>query len=256
MKHSDSLLCQKRARRHYVKITFAFMSVLLALGLTACGNKEEQTQTTQEIQTEQDTQAEPENSTTAERSETKDAENARILIAYFSIPEDVDTSGADAVSGASVVVWDGEVYGNTEYVARIVQETAGGDLFRIETVEDYPLDHDPLIDQAADEQDENARPELKNQIEDLGQYDMIILGFPNWWADLPMPVYTFLEEYDFSGKTIIPFVTHGGSGFSNTRDTISELQPNAVVSDHALSLSREDVADSEAEIRQWAENGI
>ena len=71
-----------------------------------------------------------------------------------------------------------------------------------------------------------------------------------------MPVYTFLEEYDFSGKTIIPFVTHGGSGFSNTRDTISELQPNAVLSGRTLSLSREDVADSEAEIRQWAESGI
>lgn len=118
--------------------------------------------------------------------------------------------------------------------------------------EDYPSDHDPLVDQAADEQDENARPELKNHIEDLGQYDTVILGFPNWWADLPMPVYTFLEEYDFSGKTIIPFVTHGGSGFSGTRDAISELEPDAEVSDQALSLSRGDVADSEEQIRQWA----
>ena len=73
-------------------------------------------------------------------------------------------------------------------------------------------------------------------------------------GDLPQPLYTFLEEYDFSGKTIIPFVTHGGSGFSNTRNTISELQPNAVVSDNTLSLSRNDVAESEEAIRQWAES--
>ena len=258
MKHfSDISSCQEKTKRHCVKTIFVLTGALLTLGLTACGSKEEkQTQTAQGIQTEQDTQAESKNNTTAEHSETSDAENARILIAYFSIPEDVDPSGVDAVSGASIVVRDGEVYGNTEYVAKIVQEMAGGDLFRIEAIEDYPLDHDPLVDQAADEQDENARPELKNHIQNLEQYDTIILGFPNWWADLPMPVYTFLEEYDFSGKTIIPFVTHGGSGFSNTRDTISELQPNAVLSGRTLSLSREDVADSEAEIRQWAESGI
>lgn len=166
----------------------------------------------------------------------------------------MDTSGVDAVSSASIVVKGNEVYGNTAYVAKIIQETAGGDLFRIETTAEYPLDHDPLVDQAADEQDKNLRPELKNHIEDLGQYDTVILGFPNWWADLPMPVYSFLEEYDLSGKTIIPFVTHGGSGFSGTKDTISELQPDAVVSDHTFSISRGDVANSEEDVRQWAES--
>lgn len=130
----------------------------------------------------------------------------------------------------------------------------GGDVFRIETVQDYPLDHDPLVDQAADEQDENLRPELSGHIENLERYDTIILGFPNWWGDLPMPVYSFLEEYDFGAKTIIPFVTHGGSGFSDTRKTISKLQPGAFVSDNTLSLSRNDVAESEDEIRQWAES--
>ena len=130
----------------------------------------------------------------------------------------------------------------------------GGDLFRIETVQDYPLDHDPLVDQAADEQEENLRPELASHIENLEQYDTIILGYPNWWGDLPMPVYSFLEEYDFGAKTIIPFVTHGGSSFSDTRNTISELQPDAAISENTFSLSRNDVAESEAEIRQWAES--
>ena len=170
------------------------------------------------------------------------------------MPEDADTSGVDAISGASIVVRDGEREGNTEFVAKIIQETVGGDLFRIETVQDYPLDHDPLVDQAADEQEENLRPELASHIENLEQYDTIILGYPNWWGDLPMPVYSFLEEYDFGAKTIIPFVTHGGSSFSDTRNTISELQPDAAISENTFSLSRNDVAESEAEIRQWAES--
>ena len=171
---------------------------------------------------------------------------------FRSIPEDVETM--DAISGASIVVKDNEKMGNTEYVAKIVQQTIGGDMFRIETVEEYPLDHDPLVDQAADEQDENKRPELLNHVDNFEQYDIIILGYPNWWADLPMPVYTFLEEYDFGGKTIIPFVTHGGSGFSGTVRTISDLQPDALVSENTLSLSRNDVADSEEDVTAWAES--
>lgn len=180
------------------------------------------------------------------------AGSSNILIAYFSIPEDVETT--DAVAGASVVVKDNEKMGNTEYVAKMIQRTIGGDLFRIETVEEYPLDHDPLVDQAADEQDENKRPELLNHVENFEQYETILLGFPNWWADLPMPVYTFLEEYDFGAKTIIPFVTHGGSGFSGTISTISELQPGAHVSENTLSLSRNSVADSEEDVEAWAES--
>lgn len=186
-------------------------------------------------------------------SETSDSTGSKILIAYFSVPEDVDTSRVDAVAGASIVVKDREVLGNTEYVAQIIQNTIGGDLFRIETTDAYPLDHEPLVNQAADEQDENVRPTLKTHIENPSQYDTVILGFPNWWGDMPQPLYTFLEEYDFSGKTIIPFVTHGGSGFSGTRATIAELQPGAAVSDDTLSLSRNDVAGAEDEIRQWAE---
>ena len=180
--------------------------------------------------------------------------NSHILIVYFSVPEDVDTSGTDAVAGASVVVKDSEKMGNTEYVAKLIQQTVGGDLFRIETVEEYPLDHDPLVDQAAEEQDDALRPELKNHVENFEQYETVILGFPNWWADLPMPVYTFLEGYDFGAKTIIPFVTHGGSGFSGTLRTISELQPGAHVSDNTLSLSRNAVADSEEDVIAWVQS--
>lgn len=179
-------------------------------------------------------------------------DNENILIAYFSVPENVDTDGIDANSGASIVVKNKDVLGNMRYMAMTIQEAIGGELFRIETKEKYPLEHETLVNQAKEEQNEEVRPELATHIENVEQYDMIFLGYPNWWGDMPQPLYTFLEEYDFSGKTIIPFNSHGGSGFSNTIEEIKKLQPNATVRDDGLSISRNDVADSEQEITDWA----
>ena len=179
-------------------------------------------------------------------------DNENILIAYFSVPENVDTDGIDANSGASIVVKNKDVLGNMQYMAMTIQEAIGGELFRIETTEEYPLEHETLVNQAKEEQNEDARPELATHIENVEQYDIIFLGYPNWWGDMPQPLYTFLEEYDFSGKTIIPFNSHGGSGFSNTIEEIKKLQPNATVRDDGLSISRNDVADSEQEITDWA----
>ena len=190
----------------------------------------------------------------ADTSAKDENENSNILIAYFTVPEDIDTNGIDADSGASVVVKDEEVLGNMEYMALTIQDAIGGDLFRIETKEAYPLDHEPLVDQAAEEQDENARPELATHIENPEQYDTILLGYPNWWGDMPQPLFTFLEEYDFSGKTIIPFNSHGGSGFSNTIEEIKELQPDANISDEGLSISRDKVADSVQDVTDWAKS--
>ena len=179
-------------------------------------------------------------------------DNENILIAYFSVPENVDTDGIDANSGASIVVKNKDVLGNMQYMAMTIQEAIGGELFRIETKEKYPLEHETLVNQAKEEQNEEVMPELATHIENVEQYDMIFLGYPNWWGDMPQPLYTFLEEYDFSGKTIIPFNSHGGSGFSNTIEEIKKLQPNATVRDDGLSISRNDVADSEQEITDWA----
>ena len=179
-------------------------------------------------------------------------DNENILIAYFSVPENVDTDGIDANSGASIVVKNKDVLGNMQYMAMTIQEAIGGELFRIETKEKYPLEHETLVNQAKEEQNEEVRTELATHIENVEQYDIIFLGYPNWWGDMPQPLYTFLEEYDFSGKTIIPFNSHGGSGFSNTIEEIKKLQPNATVKDDGLSISRNDVADSEQEITDWA----
>ena len=184
-------------------------------------------------------------------TEATSSTDSNILIAYFSLPEDIDTEGIDADAGASVVVDNGEVKGNVQYMAEIIQETIGGDLFRIETEETYPGDHDPLVDQAAQEQDEQALPALSAHIENLDQYDTILLGYPNWWADLPQPLYTFLEEYDLSGKTIIPFNSHNGSRFSNTIETIQELQPNATVIEDGFTRNERDVPEAAEDVAQW-----
>ena len=241
-----------------------FVAMIQIIVLSACGNTANVTPMETDIaQTEQPENLE-ENITMEETEQDKEeggmtesepAQNSRILIAYFSQPTNVDTSDMDAVSSASVVVRDDEVAGSTtEYVARIVQETVGGDLFRIETKDEYPTDYDELVAQARAEKEESVRPELTGHIENLEQYDTIILGYPSWIMDMPMPVYSFLEEYDLGAKTIIPFVTHGGSGFGSTREAISELQPGAFVSDNGLSIARDDLANSEEEIRQWAES--
>lgn len=192
----------------------------------------------------------PTEETTGSDSEQSDsaAASSNILIAYFSVPE---TDGVDAVAGASRVVVDGEVLGNTQYIAQLIQQQTGGDLFRIETVQEYPGSHDPLLEFAYNERAEGARPELAAQMENLDSYDIIFLGYPNWNADLPMPLYTLLEQTDLSGKTIVPFTTHGGSGFSRTIQTIQELQPNATVVSDGLSISRNSVAQAESDVASW-----
>lgn len=130
---------------------------------------------------------------------------------------------------------------------------AGGDLFSLRTSVVYPADGGELIDYAAQEQEENARPELTTHIENLDGYDTIFIGYPNWWADLPMAVYSFFDEYDFSGKTIIPFNVHNGSRFSRTIQTIQELEPDATVVEDGFTVSEQTVADAAEDVAAWLE---
>lgn len=175
--------------------------------------------------------------------------DGKILVTYFSFPE---TDGVDASSGASRVVVDGTMLGSTQYMANVISEALDADLFRIQTVQQYPGLHQPLIEQASAEKDAGARPELSTQIENLADYDIVFIGYPNWWGDMPMPMYTFLEEYDFGSKTIIPFNSHGGSGFSSTINAIMERQRNATVVT-GLSESRNSVGSSRGRILSWLE---
>ena len=226
------------------KITVILISLMLVISLAACGGSSQNKN--------ENTSAKNQNEASgADVSDVINTDGEKILIAYFSVME---TDGVDTMGGASRVAVDGEVLGNNEYIAKIIQRETGGDLFSIETVQDYPTTHEPLLDFAYNEKAENARPELASHIENPDSYDVIFLGFPNWNADLPMPLYTFLEEYDFSGKTIIPFAVHGGSGFSRTIQTISQLQPNATVISDGFSISRNNVAGAESEVVNWLNN--
>lgn len=173
--------------------------------------------------------------------------NKKVLVTYFSVPE---TDGMDASSGASRIISGGKLMGNTQYVADIIQEFTGGDLFEIKTEHTYPASHKALIDAAKAEIDSNARPKLATHIKNLKEYDVIFVGFPNWWYDMPMPIYTFFDEYDFSGKVIIPFCTHGGSRFSGAIKTIRTLEKNATVLD-GYSVARDRVGDSKENLLKW-----
>lgn len=213
------------------KIISLFMVLTMVLSLAACSTNQSPGESTPEESSSQTNESTPTPSNT----------NGKNLVVYFSMPDNVDDS---------TVVIDGETLGNTQYMAYVIQETVGADIFRIEPETSYPTDHDELVDIAREEQSNNARPAIKDTIENFDTYENIFVGYPNWWGDMPMILYSFFDEYDFSGKTIIPFNTHGGSGFSGTISTIKELEPNAEVLD-GKSISRNDIQDAEQEIVDW-----
>lgn len=211
----------------------------LTLSLSACGNSAAQTADTLATQR-------PESSPAEGLSPAES--DSHILIAYFTAAENSDV---DAISSASVVTIDDVAKGRVQAVAEMIQRETGGDLFSIQTSTVYPRDGGKLIDFAADEQDANARPELTMHIENLDDYDVIFVGYPNWWYDMPMVMYSFFEEYDFSGKTIIPFNVHNGSRFSSTISTIQELEPNATVITDGFTVSERNVADAAGDVTVW-----
>ena len=182
---------------------------------------------------------------------TPPEDETKLLVTYFSMPETTDPDNMTTEEANSTVVINGEVLGNTQYMAYVIQETTGADIFRIEPETPYPTDHATLVAQASREQSENFRPVLKTNVQNLEDYDVIFVGYPTWWSDMPMILYSFFEQNDFSGKTIIPFNTHGGSGFSGTVSTIARLEPNAVVSQNGKTISRNSIQDAQQEIVDW-----
>ncbi len=138
--------------------------------------------------------------------------------------------------------------GNAKSVAEKAAKVAGADLFEIKTVIPYPADYQKCVDEARKELQENARPELIEKVEDMNGYDRIILGFPNWCSTCPMPVLSFLEEYDLQGKKIDVFVTNGGGGTGNSVRDIQKSAPGAKV---AEAVNGNDL--SESRIKKWLE---
>lgn len=179
------------------------------------------------------------------------AGSSDILVTYFTYGENANLGeDVDASSSASIQMLDGQVTGNTGVVAAAIAELTGADTFSIRTTDPYPDTYEETIDQGQEEQQEDARPELSGQIENLDSYDTIFLGYPNWWGDMPMAIYSFLDEYDLSGKTIVPFVTSGGSGFSGSVSEIESAEPDAEVLE-GLSLGDSEATDAQSDIEEW-----
>lgn len=166
---------------------------------------------------------------------------ANVLTAFFSMTGETYANG-------SVVNLD---KGFTHIAAEYIQEAVGGDLFHIEQVREYSADHFKMIEEAKEELQSDARPELKQYPENIDQYSIIILAFPNWWNTLPMPVVTFLTRHDFTGKRIIPFNTSGGGGFGKSLNAIEKYAGGAQIAE-GLTVHGTRVEDSEMTIKQWA----
>ncbi|AXG81597.1 flavodoxin [Streptomyces paludis] len=175
----------------------------------------------------------------------------RALVAYFSVPETDDPNNMSSEEENSAHVVDGKVLGNVQYVAQLIEERTGAEVFRIETAKDLPLEHKTLTDLALEQQDAGDRPELKATIQNLEEYDTVFIGYPIWWYDLPMPVYTFLEQHDFSGKNIVLFSVHGGSRLSGTDETVAKVLADSTVIGNAFTISRDDMDDAEKEVGGW-----
>ena len=209
------------------------LTMIMILTLAACGNN---TQNTGSPSTESETEAATEAAQSAVEDESNSStdatdSNGKVLVVYFS--------------------WSGHL----DSMAHWVADETGGDLYRVTAANPYPENYDDTADRAKQEKDDGIRPEIVVDItqEQMAGYDTVFLGFPVWWYDLPMSMWTFLENYDFSGKTIIPFFSHeGSSNGANALSTIETLATGATVkSDDALSIRGGDVDGAENEVREW-----
>lgn len=162
------------------------------------------------------------------------------IIVYFS------RRGENYVSGELKEL----AVGNTEVAAGMIRELTGADTFQIEPVQPYPKSYNECIAQAQADQRRDARPELKRYPESLDGYDTIYLGYPNYWGTVPMCVFTFLEHFDFTGKTICPFCTHEGSGLGHSEADIQRLCPGAVVK-KGIALQGGNIQKAKPEIGKW-----
>lgn len=164
----------------------------------------------------------------------------------LSIKENLDT---DRNSDSSVLVAYFSWSGNTKQLALEIQAQTGGDLFEIIPENPYTDDINELSGIALREQSDNIRPALSVNVEDIDKYDTIFIGFPNWWNDMPMPVFTFLEEYDFSGKTIIPFTTYGNGGWGKSLNSIKDVLTESTILD-GIAIQEHELESTEQEVTE------
>ncbi len=232
------------------RILALLLIAVMIFALAGCSQDDSQTAGGGQANAAQSEQAEGDNAG-GDVSANGTSSGSGILVAYFSYAENAQLpEGVDASSSASIQPVNGGLTGNTGLVAAMIADATGADTFSIRTIEPYPDTYDETVDQGREERDDAARPALASHLENADDYDIIFLGYPNWWGDMPMAMYTFLEETDLSGKTIIPFVTSAGSGFSNTISAIEELQPDASVLE-GLSVSGSQAAQAKEQVDRW-----
>ena len=164
--------------------------------------------------------------TPADSDAEKDSGNHKILVAYFSHS------------------------GNTRELANIIQQQTGGDLFEIVPQDPYPTDYNQTVERFRRERAENARPAIADKVDNMADYDVVFIGYPNWGSDMPHVVRTFLEQYDFSGKTVVPFCTNGGGGFGNSVETLKELCSDADILE-GYQVNGRSVSGSSGAVAQW-----
>lgn len=180
----------------------------------------------------------------------KEESSGKTLVVYFGTPVQKRNGEVDGISSASRTSEGSAYKGNTEYIAELIREETDADLFEIVPQQAYSNVYETVRDRAEQEQEKDARPAIKNEITNISQYDTIYVGYPIWWSDMPQILYTFFDAYDFSGKNIIPFCTHAGSGISGTAARIKRLEPQADVY-RALAVYRTDVTGSESRVKSW-----
>lgn len=177
---------------------------------------------------------------------SENSEGERILVAYFSWADNTDQGNIDAVTSASVTV-----PGNVAQLAKWVAEETSGELFAIQVVEPYPADWDECLNRANQEKADGIRPELAKNVENMDKYDVIFLGYPNWWYSCPMAILSFVESQDFSGKQVYLFCSHGTGGLARSVQDIMTNMPDSNISEHVFDAYEEDTADSREAINEW-----
>lgn len=240
------------------KIAVIASALFMALTLTACGSvssasapgaADHDRTAVQEQPDRQETtagksdQGSAEAETVTDAAQTKTApasDGKKILVAYFSRADENYNVGTVAV-------------GNTQIVAEYIADAVGADSFHIETVTPYPADYDACCDVARKELAEKARPEIQGGVENMEQYDIVFLGYPIWWGDMPMAVYTFMDSYPLSDKIIIPFCTHEGSGLSGTDQRIADCTGAQMRTAIAMrgSAAQAFSAETQQTVREW-----
>ena len=211
-----------------MRTLLTILMTTMMLLLTACGGGN--------AQTGADTSAQKETQTTASARSDQ-----RVLVVYFS-RADENTGGVGYIEK-----------GNTKILAEMIAERMHGDIFEIKTVKPYPKEYRPATEAAKQEKEENARPEIVGELPDLSKYDVVFLGYPIWWSDMPMPVYTFLDRENFAGKIILPFCTHEGSGLSDTQRSIADVTTADVREGFALQghIAQKSPEEARTALYEW-----